>query len=137
MRSNFTQLYLHLVWATMERMPLLTPELRPRVYAVIQRQISTLNSEVVAIGGMEDHVHVLLRFPTTVTVSTLAGRIKGASSHFVTQVLGRHDLFRWQGGYGAFTISKTGVARVRDYILNQEERHRIGNVIPELEGCDP
>ena len=133
MRAPYTQLYLHLVWATWQRLPLITPDLRQPLYASMQRHLRRLRADVVAIGGLDDHVHVLLRFPTTVAVADLVKHAKGGPSHFVTQVLRSPDLFKWQGGYGAFTVSKRGVPVVREYVLNQEQHHRDGTLIPALE----
>jgi REP element-mobilizing transposase RayT len=131
MRRVQTRLYVHLVWATWGRLPLITPEIRERLYAVMQHQASKLRCEVIAIGGIEDHVHVLLRFGPTVVISALVGRMKGASSYLAEQVLGH--TFKWQGSYGAYSVSRHGVDRVRSYVLNQEAHHRDGTTIPDLE----
>ncbi len=131
MRHPKARMYVHLVWSTWDRAPLITPAIRDRIYPVMQHQASQLGCEVIAIGGVEDHVHVVLRFPPTVAIADLVGRIKGASSHMVTQVMG--EPFKWQGAYGAFTLSKTGLSRARDYVLNQEAHHRAGTVYPALE----
>ena len=133
MRAPYTQLYLHLVWATWNRLPLITPELRGDVYAALQHRCKALNTDVIAIGGMEDHVHLLVRFPTTISVSGLVQQVKGATSHLVTHVVRPDTPFQWQGGYGAFTVSKRGVPTVRDYVLNQERHHREGTVFTPLE----
>ena len=67
-------------------------------------------------------MHLLVRFPTTISVSDFVGRVKGATSYFVTHLL--DSPFRWQGGYGAFTVSRRHVDAVSEYVLNQEHRHR-------------
>ena len=84
MRSRFTQLYLHSVWATWDRMPLLVPAIEQTVYAAILAKCRQLDCEPLAIGGMADHVHLLVRFPTTLTVADLVKEVKGATSHLVT-----------------------------------------------------
>ncbi|HEU0297942.1 MAG TPA: IS200/IS605 family transposase [Longimicrobium sp.] len=131
MRHPRARLYVHLVWATWDRAPLITPEIRERVYPMMQHHASDLRAEVIAIGGIEDHVHVLTRFPTTLTIADLVGRMKGASSYLAAQVMGQ--TFKWQGAYGAFTISQRSVERVRAYVLNQEAHHRDGTTLPALE----
>ena len=133
MRHPWTQLYVHLVWSTWKRAPLITPDLRQRVYAVIQHQASAMGADVIAIGGIEDHVHVLVRFPATIALTALVQRLKGASSHFVTHVMKPPQAFKWQGGYGAFTLTKRAVPHVREYVLNQEAHHRDGTLYRELE----
>jgi REP element-mobilizing transposase RayT len=133
MRAPYTALYLHLVWSTWHRMPWISVEIQQRVYAVIARQAKELNADVLAIGGIEDHVHVLVELPTTVSVGELVGRMKGASSHFVTHVLLSPQPFKWQGGYGAFTVSRRHLEAVRHYVLNQQEHHLGGSVYTEME----
>jgi putative transposase len=133
MRAPYTKLYVHLVWATYRRLALIRPELRKDIYAAIQHRCKMLKVELLAIGGMEDHIHVLVRFPATLSIADLVGRLKGASSHLVTQVIRSEYPFKWQGGYGAFTVSKRALPAVRDYILNQEEHHRSGNLMKALE----
>ena len=70
MHQPYTQLYLHLVWATWDRLPLVRPEIRQAIYGCIQDQLRKHRCEVIAIGGIADHVHVLTRFPTTETIAT-------------------------------------------------------------------
>ena len=136
MPQSYTQLYLHLVWSTWERHPLITPELQPRIYSGIQHQARKMGVEMIAVGGICDHVHVLIRFPPAVAVTTIVGPLKGASSHLVTHVIRSPDAFRWQGGYGAFTVSRFGISRVRDYVLDQERHHREGTLIEALEATE-
>jgi putative transposase len=136
MRRPWTQLYVHLVWSTWKRAPLLTPEVQERVYRILHHQASSLGADVIAIGGVEDHVHVLLRYPPKLGLSDLVQRMKGASSHFVTHVMRSPDAFKWQGACGAFTLTKRAVPHVRDYVLNQERHHRIGKLYRDLERTD-
>jgi putative transposase len=124
MHRSHSELYVHLVWATWNRLPLLTLELRPLVYGCVQTACRELEAEVLAIGGMPDHVHLLARMPTSISVAQLAKRVKGASSHLANRESGGRGTFKWQGGYGAFTVSKRNVPLVRDYIFRQEEHHR-------------
>jgi putative transposase len=128
---SHTRLYVHMVWATWDRAPLVTPAIRDRIYPMMQRHADNLGAQVIAIGGIEDHVHVLARFPSRLAISELVQRMKGASSYLASQVMG--ELFRWQGSYGAFTVSERGLGRVRDYVLNQEAHHRDGTTHPWLE----
>jgi putative transposase len=123
-----------MVWATWDRAPLITPVIRERIYPMIQRQAANLGAQVISIGGIEDHVHVLARFPSRLAISELVRRMKGGSSYLARQVMG--EPFRWQGSYGAFTLSERGLERVRDYVLNQETHHRDGTTHPWLEDTD-
>jgi REP element-mobilizing transposase RayT len=89
--------------------------------------------QVGAIGGIEDHVHVLVRYPPTVSISELVKQIKGTSSHLVRQEVGLGGFFKWQGGYGAFSIAQRDVEMVRRYIHRQEQHHRSGRLNATLE----
>ncbi|HEX8693915.1 MAG TPA: IS200/IS605 family transposase [Longimicrobium sp.] len=131
MREPFTQLYVHLVWATWDRLPLLDAELRHVVDAAIRRECVDLKVEVVAFGAVADHVHLLARIPTTLSVAALVKQVKGSTSHLITQKL--RVPFKWQGGYGAFTVSRRLVPQARDYVLNQERHHRDGTLVPAAE----
>lgn len=133
MRSNFTQLYLHCVWATWDRLPLITPDIKKPIYAAIIRQCEHLGCTVIAIGGVEDHVHLLVGFPPALSISDLMKNIKGSSSHFVTHEIKPGEFFKWQGSYGAFTVSHDGIDKVADYIRNQGSHHQQKSIIPTWE----
>jgi REP element-mobilizing transposase RayT len=130
-RSPYTQLYIHLVWATWDRLPLLTPEVRSVVYQSLEAECEALGAALFAAGGTDDHVHLLVRIPTTVSVAALVKQLKGASSRLAGMATG--ETFRWQGGYGAFSISKSLLPRMQAYIENQEQHHREGTVYAAVE----
>lgn len=133
MGRPYTQLYVHLVWATWDRLPLLTPLVQPIIYGCIQEQLGKRRCAVIAIGGIEDHVHVLTQLPSTAALADVVKHAKGASSNLMTQEVARGEFFKWQGYYGAFSLSKAQVPRVRDYVLDQEEHHRLGRLSEDLE----
>lgn len=133
MREPYTQLYIHLVWATWDRLPLITPEIEPQLYAAIAEKCRELKCLPIAIGGIEEHVHVLTRFHTTVAIATLVKEIKGSTSHLITHVIKPDAEFKWQGAYGAFTIRKSEVARVKAYVENQKKHHAENRLESELE----
>jgi putative transposase len=139
-KKPFIQLYVHLVWATWNRMPLLTDDLRNRIYGVVRSKCESLKCDLLAVGGIEDHVHALIRLHPTVAVADLAKEIKGASSHFVTHIAAPGDFFKWQGSYGAFTIRIDEVERVKAYIHDQPAHHASANLMPlyeQVEQDDP
>jgi len=121
------------VWATWDRLPLLTGEIRPTVYDCMQAECTGLGVDLVAIGGIEDHVHVLVRTPPSISVSYLVQQLKGVSSHMVNHTIPKDYAFRWQGAYGAFSVSKRLVPLARNYIAHQEEHHRAGTLFGSLE----
>ena len=133
MRSNFTQLYLHCVWATWDRLPLITPDIQEAVYAVIIGECQQLKCTVIALGGIEDHVHLLTSFSPTLAVSDLIKQVKGSSSHLVTHEINPGEFFKWQGSYGAFSVSHDNLDQVANYIRNQPIHHRQKSIIPTWE----
>ena len=133
MREPYTQLYVHLVWATWDRQQLITPKLEPRIYAAIAEKCRELKCLPIAIGGIVDHVHLLTRFHTTTAIAILAKETKGMSSHLVTHVIMPETFFKWQGAYGAFTIRRSEVPTVKAYIENQKQHHAENTLMPELE----
>ena len=123
MRRPYVHLFCHLVWGTWDRLPLIGCDAEPRLYGALQDKLRELDCMPIAVGGVEDHVHVLCQFPPTIAISYLVQQLKGGSSHLMThEVLGR-DEFKWQGGYGAFTLHRDLVPEVRDYILAQKQHH--------------
>ena len=122
-RAPFTQLYLHCVWATWDRVPLIAPQIEKPLYACIAAKCHELKCETIAIGGVSDHVHLLVRLHTTISVADLVKEVKGASSHLIAQKIAPNEFFKWQGAYGAFTVSKDDVSNVKAYVENQKEHH--------------
>ena len=86
----------------------------------------------VEIGGVEDHVHILFTLPTTLSISKAVQLLKGNSSKWIHETFPEQRMFEWQEGYGAFSISVSGVETTVDYIRRQEEHHRKRNFKEEL-----
>jgi REP element-mobilizing transposase RayT len=82
---------------------------------------------------MPDHVHVLVSFPATIAVADLVKQVKGTTSHVVNEKLQPETQFKWQGSYGAFTVSHSDVERVINYIERQKEHHKLNDLWPEWE----
>ena len=122
--------------STWDRVPTITEELQQGIFRCIHAKCSELKCILIEIGGVEDHMHVLVCFPTTISIAELVKEIKGSSSHLTTHVLSGGDGFKWQGGYGAFTVSKADVERIRRYIRNQREHHRMNELDMELESTE-
>ena len=132
MREPYTQLHLHMVWATWDRQPIILPEWKAAIGTCIQSECLELRVTVIAQYAMPEHVHLLVRFPTTVDVATIAKQVKGASSHLVTHQVAPGEWFKWQGGYGAFTVSKRELPGVQQYIQGQGQHHRHQNFDQEF-----
>ena len=126
LRRAFVAVYVHLVWATWDRSPLLDAAIEREVHRAIEAKATALGADVLAIGGVEDHVHLLVRLPTTLTIAALVGGVKGASAHLVNHGLRPGESFQWQGSYAAFSVGRRQLATVKDYIGRQREHHALG-----------
>ena len=135
MPDSCTHVYVHFVWATWNRAPRITPEIEPRLYACIGRKVQENRCELKEIGGTGDHVHCLVRLHATVSVAWLAKEMKGASSHLVTHEVPGGESFKWQGTYGAFSVSPHEVETLRAYIRRQKDHHARGETRAEWERC--
>lgn len=129
--ANYISLYIHFIWGTKYRQPLIDAELEPLVHAALRAKSEELGCEVRAIGGVADHV--LLTLPRTATIAKIAGTLKGYSSHMVSHTLRPGMVFRWQNGYGAFTVNWRHIRIVERYIQNQHTHHQRKRVIRRWE----
>jgi REP element-mobilizing transposase RayT len=133
MRRNKLSLYVHFVWTTWDRLPLITPAIERALYRNIIESAQSLGCRVLAINGVEDHVHVFLALPSTVSIAELVQKMKGASAHFVNNQMALEYHFKWQGFYGAFSVSRWDISKIINYIKNQKEHHANDDLWPEFE----
>ena len=119
---SHTNLLYHIVFATKERSPLITNELRPRLHAYLGGTVRGLGGLPIEINGINDHVHVLVRLPPTIALSEFMSKLKSVSSGWAKRQT--REKFAWQSRFRAFTVSESQVVRVRHYIRNQEEHHK-------------
>ena len=133
MRAAKTRLYVHAVWATWDRLPLITAAMEPRLYGAILEKCRALKAYPLAAGGMSDHVHLLVRLPATLTVADLIKGVKGSSSHLMTRIGKPGGFFKWQGAYGAFTLAAADVDRCINYIRAQKQHHAVNQLDADWE----
>ena len=124
MANTYTHLQYHCVWSTKNRKPVIIPEIEKQVWAMVAETAKTHGMFVKKAGGIEDHVHVLIQIPKTLSVSEGMKRLKGGSSNAIQQSGLLEQEFAWQVGYAAFTVSKSVEPEVVRYISNQREHHR-------------
>jgi REP element-mobilizing transposase RayT len=136
MAASYTALYVHLVWGTAGREPWISETIEAPLLAAIADKCRKLRCAPLAIGTMPDHVHVLASLSPTVAVSRLVQEVKGASAHLVTHRLAPEIGFRWQGGYGAFTLRDEDTPVVRRYVLQQKSHHATAAIRSAWEQAD-
>jgi REP element-mobilizing transposase RayT len=123
MSHSFINSLHHCVFSTKERRPMITPELQARLFQYIGGIARENKIKLLAAGGVDDHVHLLVSMPSTISISKALQLIKGGSSKWIHETFSEHRLFEWQEGYGAFSIGIGDVERTINYINNQVEHH--------------
>jgi REP element-mobilizing transposase RayT len=121
---SYVSSYHHCVFSTKERRPIITPELRERLWPFMGGIARQNKMTAVEIGGVEDHVHILLAIPSTIAIAKALQLIKGGSSKWVYETFPEHRLFGWQTKYGAFSVSVSQLDKIILYIKDQENHHR-------------
>lgn len=121
---SYVSSYYHCVFSTKERRPLIRAELRDRLWPFLGGIARKNGFKAVEIGGVADHVHLLISLPPTVCISHAMQLIKGGSSKWVHDTFPEHRLFGWQTKYGAFSVSVSQLPNIIDYIKGQEEHHK-------------
>ena len=125
--------YLHLVWDTWDRTMWIEPAIERRIHRMIVSATRKLGCTVLAINGMPDHVHLLIKLKTTITIAEIVKRAKGTSSRLINQYDLIDDHFQWGTGYGAFSVSRWDTDKIVNYIRRQKEHHQQGTYIEDLE----
>jgi len=124
MPGTYSQILIHIVFSTKERRASITPEIQPRLYDYIGGIVRAEKGTLYAIGGMPDHVHILLRWRTNGAIADLMRTIKARLSLWVHQTFANVAAFAWQEGYSVFSVSKSVESEVKMYIESQVEHHR-------------
>ena len=123
MPSTHLSLHYHLIFSTKNRRPFIDESWRGRLHSFMGGAVRSLGGTPEVVGGMADHVHLLIGLRANHTLADVLRDIKSASSHWVHDAVGVRG-FAWQDGYGAFTVSSSLIEKVRSYIAHQEEHHR-------------
>lgn len=114
----------HLIYSTKNREPLLTTEVRPKLFAYQAGIFKQWDSPAVVIGGVEDHVHALFLLSKNHTLVKVIEEVKKSSSKWIKSEGRAFEGFHWQSGYGAFSVSPPHVPQIRAYIEGQAEHHK-------------
>lgn len=123
MADTYSQIYIHIIFAVHKRKYLLQKAWQQEVYKYITEIISSKGQKLIAINGMEDHIHIFVGLKPDYKVSDLVRDIKNNSTKFINKKNWLPFNFAWQKGYGAFSYSQSQVEKVYHYILNQEIHH--------------
>lgn len=123
MANTYTQIYIHVVFAVQERACVIQKEWREELFKYIAGILKNHHVKLLAIGGVEDHIHILFALNPKLALSDLIRDVKANSSKFINERRFIRGKFYWQEGFGAFSYSRSQIDKVAKYILNQEEHH--------------
>lgn len=129
---SFTSSLFHCVFSTKERRPLITDAMAARLWPYLGGIARANRMKALEIGGVADHVHLLLSLPASMSIAKAMQLLKGNSSKWINDEFPEHRGFAWQEGYGAFTIGMGDVPRTKAYIRNQAIHHRRRSFVEEL-----
>ena len=121
----YIKIWIHFVWATKNRKPLLLNEIMQNIFDHIKTIALKKDIYVDTVNGYTDHIHCLISLGTDQTISKIVQLIKGESSHWINQQGLISEKFEWQDDYFAVSVSDSIVNRVRAYIRNQPEHHKV------------
>lgn len=125
MANSFTELQYHCVFSTKNREKLILPSIEQKVWAIIAKSAQAHGMQARRVGGIENHVHLLIAIPKTLAVAEAMKRLKGGSSKAINDSDLVEGRFQWQDGYSAFTVSTSVVSDLIHYIANQRDHHRV------------
>jgi REP element-mobilizing transposase RayT len=131
MPSTYTSLHYHIIFGTKHRTPWIAPSWRDRLHEYLGGTVRGLDGVPEAVGGVDDHVHLLAGLRPTHTIADFVRELKKAGTAWVRE----NELeaeFAWHEGYAAFTVSPTARASVKAYVRDQPEHHRRRDLLEEL-----
>ena len=124
MAQSLSKVVLHIIFSTKDRESWLDSDVRPRMHAYLAAVCRDLGAQLVRVGGVADHVHIVTTLPRTLSQAQMIERIKKVSSKWIKTLDARYRGFFWQRGYGAFSVSPSQLEAVMQYVDTQQEHHR-------------
>lgn len=124
MGHTYTTIRIHVVFSTNGRRPLITPDAQPRLWDYLGGLAKNHDIPIYAVGGIDNHVHLLLSIAPTSPLSKTVQTLKAYSSKWMNEGVMKNGRFAWQEGYAAFSVSQPNVDRVAEYIRGQVEHHK-------------
>jgi putative transposase len=124
MSHSFNKIWVHIIWSTKDRLPLIDTKIEKQLYELIKNQFIEMGCPVKNINGMPEHIHCLIRLNPQKSIADIVKQVKGSTSHFINEQNLISNKFSWQTGYAAFSISESGLNKVDEYIKNQKQHHK-------------
>lgn len=123
MPQSLSNVLVHAVFSTLDRRAILFEEIRPELFGYLGAAINGEGAASLCVGGYVDHVHLVFRLPRTKSIADVIGGVKTASSKWIKAKDARLTTFAWQAGYAVFSVGRSEVEIVREYVRTQEEHH--------------
>ena len=137
MAHSFSKIWLHLVFSTKNREPLINESLEKPLYDFMWTKLNEIGCTGSIINGIPDHVHILFKLNPQKAVTEIVKQIKGSSSHWVNHdfksLHNSQPVFAWQTGYGIFSVSESQLTKAHGYIKNQKEHHKKQSFLDEYQ----
>lgn len=133
MPHSYNKIWIHAIWATKERIPIIHSNIEYKIHQFISEQLRAQGCLVRIINGMPDHIHCLFLLSPQKSIAEVIKQIKGSSSHYVNQNDLTSKKFAWQTGYAAYSVSESVVEKVFQYIKTQKEHHKKKSFLQEYE----
>jgi putative transposase len=134
---SFWRTYYHLVWATKDRQPMINPDRESILYPFLLGKCDYLGAILHQIGGIDNHIHLIVSIPPKISVADFVQHLKGSSAHHLNEISNQEVIhsskFVWQPGYSVFTLSKNQLEPAIAYVANQKQHHAEKTTIPALE----
>ena len=124
MPQSLVKNYVHLIFSTKDRQDLIDKAIQDELYAYVGGICKEMECYPYAIGGVENHIHILCLLSKKVALVDLLKTVKAQSSRWIKTKGKKYQKFYWQKGYGAFSINPSEISLVKDYIYRQEEHHQ-------------
>lgn len=124
MGQSLVQNYIHIVFSTKHRQPLIQPPVEQELHAYLGGICNRLECQSIIVGGYTDHIHILCKLSKKIALMKLLEEVKSHSSKWIKTKGAAYENFYWQDGYGAFSVNPSEVDKVISYIANQHEHHR-------------
>jgi putative transposase len=135
MANTYTSLHYHVIFSTKNREPWISQGIEQRVWEYLGGIARQNHMKALQIGGIEDHVHLVIGIPAALAVSKALQLLKGGSSKWIRDTFAELARFQWQDGYGAFTVSKSQLPEVVHYVAQQRQHHKVLTFQEEYQAC--
>jgi REP element-mobilizing transposase RayT len=133
MSHSFNKIWIHSIWSTKDRLPLIHSAIEKKVHEYMRSQFVESGCHVRIINGMPDHVHSLFLLNPQRCVADIIKQIKGSTSHYINEQDLIKEKFAWQTGYAAYSVSESILEKVYLYIVNQKQHHQKTTFLKEYD----